>query len=132
MTPDDRAGASAEAPPAGSSFSHCFVHVRDIGRTRAFYVEHLGLEVLHDGGGYLRLGGGGGFHVGVEERSADEIGAPGVELEIRVADVDAVVERLRAARIAVTAPVDQPWGARHAWLHDPDGYRLSIWSPLAD
>jgi catechol 2,3-dioxygenase-like lactoylglutathione lyase family enzyme len=136
MTPDDSSAptdaSSGTRSDIPSSFSHAFVHVRDVGRTRSFYVEHLGLEVLQEGGGYLRLGGGGGFHIGVEERAAAEIGAPGVELQIRVGDVDAVVERLRAARIAVTAPIDQPWGARHAWLHDPDGYRLSLWSPLAE
>jgi uncharacterized glyoxalase superfamily protein PhnB len=25
-------------------------------------------------------------------------------------------------------PEDQEWGARHAWLIDPDGHRLSIYS----
>jgi uncharacterized glyoxalase superfamily protein PhnB len=28
-------------------------------------------------------------------------------------------------------PEDQEWGARHAWLTDPDGYRLSIYSAPA-
>jgi catechol 2,3-dioxygenase-like lactoylglutathione lyase family enzyme len=27
-------------------------------------------------------------------------------------------------------PSDQEWGARHAWFEDPDGYRMSIYSPL--
>jgi hypothetical protein len=27
-----------------------------------------------------------------------------------------------------TAPQDMPWGMRHAWLEDPDGYRLSMYS----
>ena len=114
----------------GPGFSHCFLHVSDIDRTRAFYVERLGLEVLAEGDGYLRLGGGGGFHVGIEERPASEVGAPGIELELQVPDVDAAATRLRDAGIALTEPSDQEWGARHAWLHDPDGYRLSIWSPI--
>jgi catechol 2,3-dioxygenase-like lactoylglutathione lyase family enzyme len=111
-----------------SAFSHAFLHVRSLARTRAFYVDLLGLEVLMDDGGYLRLGGGGGFHIGVEERPTDQIGAPGIELEVRVDDVDAVVARLRAAGVSVTDPAEQPWGARHAWFHDPDGYRLSVWA----
>jgi uncharacterized glyoxalase superfamily protein PhnB len=26
----------------------------------------------------------------------------------------------------IATPEDQEWGARHAWLTDPDGYRLSL------
>jgi catechol 2,3-dioxygenase-like lactoylglutathione lyase family enzyme len=114
----------------GPGFSHCFLHVADLDRTRAFYVDRLGLEVLAEGGGYLRLGGGGGFDVGVEERAASEVGAPGIELDLRVPDVDALATALRDGGFDLTEPSDQEWGARHAWLHDPDGYRLSIWSPI--
>ncbi len=110
-------------------FSHLFVHVRDIRRARRFYVDLLGLDVLLESDGYLRLGGDDGFHIGIEERGARDVGAPGIEIVVRVPDVDLAFERLREAGIALTAPVDQPWGARHAWLHDPDGYRLSIYSP---
>ena len=113
-----------------AGFSHCFLHVTDLERTRAFYVDRLGVEVLVEGPGYLRLGGGGGFHIGVEQRAAPEVGAPGIELELQVPDVDALASTLRQAGVSVTEPSDQEWGARHAWLHDPDGYRLSIWSPI--
>jgi catechol 2,3-dioxygenase-like lactoylglutathione lyase family enzyme len=109
--------------------SHLFVHVRDLERARRFYVDYLGLAVLADSGGYLRLGGGDGFHMGLEERPAGSVGAVGIEIVVRVTDVDAMAARLRAAGIDITEPADQPWGARHAWLHDPDGYRLSIYSP---
>jgi catechol 2,3-dioxygenase-like lactoylglutathione lyase family enzyme len=104
------------------------MHVRSLQRTRDFYVDLLGLSVLMEAGGYLRLGGGDGPHIGVEERPPAEIGSAGIEVVVRVDDVDAVAARLRAAGVPVTDPTDQPWGARHAWLHDPDGYRLSIWS----
>jgi catechol 2,3-dioxygenase-like lactoylglutathione lyase family enzyme len=119
-----------EARMARPGFSHVFLHVTDLERTRAFYVDRLGVEVLMEGNGYLRLGGGGGFDIGVEERTASEVGAPGIELELEVPDVDALVAELREAGMSVTEPSDQEWGARHAWLHDPDGYRLSIWSPI--
>jgi catechol 2,3-dioxygenase-like lactoylglutathione lyase family enzyme len=116
----------------GSSFSHLFVTVRDLGATYRFYVEQLGLEVLMGGPdeGYLRLGGGGGFHIGFEAHP--EMAAPpsGMELVIRVDDVDATYERLAGEGIAFDGPPrDQEWGARHAWLRDPSGYRLSIYSP---
>jgi catechol 2,3-dioxygenase-like lactoylglutathione lyase family enzyme len=108
--------------------SHLFVHVVALERSRHFYVDLLGLEVLAEESGYLRLGGGDGFQMGIEERPAGEVGGSGIELVVRVPDVDVAAERLRAAGVGITAPTDQPWGARHAWLHDPDGYRLSIYS----
>jgi catechol 2,3-dioxygenase-like lactoylglutathione lyase family enzyme len=110
------------------AFSHLFVHVADLARTRDFYVGRLGLEVLAEEPGYLRIGGSDGFSLGLEERGHEEIGARGIELEIQVADVDALAGDLRAGGIEVTEPSEQGWGARHAWLHDPDGYRLSIFT----
>ena len=76
-------------------------------------------------------GGGGGFHIGFEEGDAAQIGSTGIEIVIRVDDVDEAYDRSRAAGVVFdSAPEDQPWGARHAWLHDPDGYPLSICSPV--
>jgi catechol 2,3-dioxygenase-like lactoylglutathione lyase family enzyme len=109
--------------------SHLFVHVADLERSRRFYVDLLGLELLIDEPGYMRIGGHDGFHAGMEERSPSEIGALGIEIVIRVDDVDRSVEKLLKAGARVDAlPADQEWGARHAWLRDPDGYRLSIYS----
>jgi len=110
------------------SLSHLSVHVRDLARTRRFYVELLGLEVLSEAPSYLRIGGGDGFRIGLEERPARDVGAMGIELVLRVADVDAMAARLRAAGVPVTAPADQASGSRQAWFHDPDGYRLSVYS----
>ncbi len=48
---------------------------------------------------------------------------------MRVDDVDAFVERGRSLGVEVEeGPSDQPWGARHAWLRDPDGRRMSVYS----
>ena len=94
---------------------------------RRLYVDLLGLEVLIDGGGYVRIGGGGGFHMGVEQEPGDVRHA---EVVVRVDDVDATAERLRAAGIEVTDPADQEWGARHAWLRDSDGRPISIYTPI--
>ena len=112
-----------------TAYSHLHVHVSSLERTRAFYVGQLGLEVLLERPGYVRIGGGDGFHIGFEEGSP--VGSAGIEIVIRVDDVDEAYERFRAAGVVFdTAPEDQPWGARHAWLHDPDGYPLSICSPV--
>ena len=113
-----------------TSYSHLFVHVRDLERTRAFYVDLLGLEVLLEHPGYLRVGGGRGFHIGFEERDDHEVGAVGIEVVVAVDDVDATHDRLARAGVRFDGdPADQEWGARHVWLRDPDGYRLSLCGP---
>ena len=115
-------------PPA---FSQVFVWVRDVAATQRFYVDLLGLPLLVGGAGhrYLRVGGGDGAYLGFELNPDEAIPAPGVELRVRVDDVDQVYERLRAAGVAFDEPpADQPWGDRHCWLRDPSGYRLSLYS----
>ena len=73
----------------------------------------LGLEVLLEREGYVRVGGGGGFHIGFEEGSP--VASTGIEIVIRVDDVDAAYRSLQAAGVVFdTPPEDQPWGARHA------------------
>jgi catechol 2,3-dioxygenase-like lactoylglutathione lyase family enzyme len=117
----------------GARLSHLFVRVSDLGRSRCFYVDQLGLDLLFDSPGYLRVGGREGFHLGIEEGAPDQVGASGIEIVVQVDDVDRRYEELLAKGVRFTEPPeDQEWGARHAWLSDPDGYRLSIYStPIA-
>src|SRR5688500_4188642 len=45
-----------------------------------------------------------------------------IELCVYVDDLDATVERLRAADVPLLlAPTTQPWGERVAYVQDPDG-----------
>ena len=104
-----------------------YATVSDLGRARAFWTGVIGLEVLGDDGEYLRLGGAGGFSMGMERAEEDE--APELEVVVRVDDVDATYERLQAAGVECYGPPeDMPWGARHIWLRDPDGHLISIYS----
>lgn len=112
------------------SLSHLFVHVSDLERSRRFYVDVVGLELLIEHPGYLRLGGGGGFHMGLEERDASQVGAEGIEIVIEVDDVHETYGRMADAGVDFLAPPEaQAWGATHAWFTDPDGYQASIYSP---
>ena len=115
-----------------AALSHVFLHVASLAVTRSFYVDLIGLVVLADEPGYLRLGGGGGFRLGIEERGPEEIGSAGMQLVIRVTDVDTTAALLRSAGVDVRDPADQEWGARHAWLHDPDRYPVSIFTMRED
>ncbi len=115
------------------AFSHLVVHVRDLRRARRFYEGLLGPAGVGEDATRLRLDGGDGAHIEIEERPGhgQDVGAAGIEIVLRVPDVDVAFAQLRAAGIELTAPTDQRSGGRHAWLHDPDGYRLSIYSPSA-
>lgn len=122
--------ADGERPAA---FDHLFVHVRDLAATRRFYVEQLGLEIIWESphGTYLRVGGGDGFCAGFEVGALPAGLDEGIEIRVRVADVDATWARLRDAGVSLgEPPADQVWGDRHAWLRDPSGHRVSIYSPV--
>lgn len=124
-----------------SSLSHLFFHVRDLAAARAFYVGLLELEVLVDEGGYLRVGGPDGFHVGLEEWPDDQMPPndppsgpqdPDLEIVVRVDDVERTCKRLRlAGHPIVLGPMETPWGTLHAWTRDPEGRSVSIQQPLA-
>ncbi len=53
---------------------------------------------------------------------------PGFDhVSLWVGDVDAAVERLKAAGLSLESePADQPWGARATSLLDPDGNRIYL------
>ncbi len=111
--------------------SHLFMLVSDLERTRAFYVDVLGLALLTRDVGYMRVGGSEGFHIGFEEGAPGPVEASGLEIVIEVDDVEARYETLSRMGVAFDGPPeDQEWGARHVWLSDPDGHRLSIFSPI--
>jgi catechol 2,3-dioxygenase-like lactoylglutathione lyase family enzyme len=118
--------ASASPRP---SIDHAFVLVSDVARSRAFY-ESLGLEVVLDEGEYLRFGGSGDFTIGMEQGDPARIGGGGIEIDLLVGDVDERYRELSSAGVRFSrGPVAMPWGARHAFLEDPDGYPLSIFTP---
>ncbi len=107
--------------------SHLYVTVSHLAAARAFWTNLIGLDVLVDDDEYLRLGGDGGYTMGMERAADGE--APEVEIVVRVADVDATYERLQAAGVECGGPPEEmPWGARHVWLRDPDGHLISIYS----
>ena len=107
--------------------SHLFSTVGDLAAARTFWTEVIGLHVVVEGDEYLRVGGDGGFTMGIERAGADE--PPAIEVVVRVADVDATYQRLLATGIECDGPPrDMPWGARHIWLRDPDGRPVSIYS----
>lgn len=117
--------------PAGPHLTHLFMEVGDLARARWFWIEAVGLEVNEDRGMYLQVGGNGGFAIGMEQApdAALATTSAGLEIVIRVPDVDATAERMTALGIEIIdGPVDTPWGSRNCWLTDPDGRIVSLYS----
>jgi catechol 2,3-dioxygenase-like lactoylglutathione lyase family enzyme len=113
-----------------TSLDHLYIVVTDLDRSAAFY-ERLGFAASR-WDDYVRLEGDDGMFIGMEQRSDATAGAS-IELVVRVDDVDRRYDELRAAGFVFDGrPADQEWGARHVWLTDPDGNRLSLFSPLGE
>ena len=61
----------------------------------------------------------------------ERVKGEGLSMTIMTPDVDAAAERIKAAGGTLGAePEDKPWGARMFPLTDPDGFKLSISTPM--
>ena len=103
--------------------------VVDFDRSVAFY-RAMGFElIVHSPPRYARFGcpeGDDTFSLHAAEQPST---GNGVVVYFECADLDARVERLRAAGIEfIHAPVDQPWGWREARMLDPSGNELCLFA----
>ncbi len=116
--------------------------VTDLERSLAFYTELLGFEVAfarpEERFAYLQLGeaqlmldeyaDGRGWQTGVLEPPLGR----GINLQIEVERLDALLERLEAAAYPLFVPPEENWYRQNSEMHgnreflvqDPDGYLL--------
>jgi len=118
--------------------------VADMARSLSFY-RHLGVDVPSDADTqpHVDVALPGGIRLAwdtVEEvRSFDpgyrQPSASGIGLAFRLddaVDVDATYEKLVGSGYhGHKPPWDAFWGQRYAVLHDPDGYQVDLFAPLA-
>jgi catechol 2,3-dioxygenase-like lactoylglutathione lyase family enzyme len=108
--------------------SHLFMIVSNVEAQVRLLVDVVGLELLVQEEEYVRVGGNGGFYIGME-RGSPSVGDD-VDINIEVDDVDAAYGRLIEAGVEVERPPEQQeWGARHLWFRDVDGRRMSLFTP---
>jgi len=117
------------------------IRVRDLERSKRFYVEGLGLKVGATG----RMAAGGiwlelqdpetrailelNFYPGDPPyREGDELD----HLGFRVDDLDAVVARLSGLGAKIRIPPFEEGNERLAFLADPDGVWIEVWEKQAD
>jgi predicted enzyme related to lactoylglutathione lyase len=109
--------------------SRILLRPSDLGRSRRFYRDVLGLAVYREFGppddpGTVFFAGGGLLEV-----SGRASGPPGssVQIWLQVRDVHAEHERLAAAGARIVRPpVTEPWGLIEMWIEDPDGVRIVL------
>jgi len=111
------------------------VYVGDLQRSVAFYTT-LGLVVTTQDDEVARLADAGGATLVLHEReNAGQVATRGCRLYFAAADADEVMDQLRATHpeTEVLEPVRRmPWGRRHGYLLDPDGWEISIFEPEGD
>jgi len=113
--------------PAG--IHHVAICVRDSEEALVFYRDVLGLAVLprpdFGFGGYWLDAGGQQVHL----MQSEEARPRGDHCAIRVDDLDAAVNDIRAHGVTVN-PIDHMPGAGHqAFLHDPSGNFIELNQP---
>lgn len=117
-----------------------FFKARDPKKLAAWYREHLGIEP--DASGYVsfrwrdvddpqRIGSTAWNPFDRDTRYFDPSGAPFM-INYRVADLDALLEALRAAGLEVDSRVEESEFGRFGWVMDPEGHRVELWEPPED
>jgi catechol 2,3-dioxygenase-like lactoylglutathione lyase family enzyme len=115
--------------------SRILVCPRNLGRSRRFYRDVLGLAVYREFGppddpGMVFFLGSGFLEVSGHAPGPAE--GP-VMIWIQVRDVRAEYDRLAAADVTVLRePVTEPWGLTEMHLEDPDGIRIILVEVPAD
>jgi predicted enzyme related to lactoylglutathione lyase len=105
-----------------------FFRARDPERLRAWYAEHLGVDV-QDWGGQPFVAESGDVTVWCVFSSSSDYWPrkQSSMVNYRVRDLDAMLAQLRAAGARVDEKVEEEENGRFAWAHDPEGNRFELW-----
>jgi len=109
--------------------SRILLRPADLGRSREFYREVLGLAIYREFGSSTDPGVVFFLGPGFLEVSGHSAGAGGQSMMIwlQVRDIDAEHERLAAAGARILrGPVTEPWGLTEMWIEDPDGNKIVL------
>jgi predicted enzyme related to lactoylglutathione lyase len=115
--------------------SRILLRPADLGRSRRFYRDVLGLAIYREFGAPADPGVVFFLGPGLLEVSGRSAGPPGssVMIWLQVRDVHAEHERLVAVGVRVLrGPATEPWGLIEMWIEDPDGVRIVLAEVPAD
>jgi predicted enzyme related to lactoylglutathione lyase len=104
-----------------------FLRARDPEALRAWYRDRLGIPADR----VLRSTAGDATVWGAFPADTDYFGpgAQAVMINYRVAELDALLARLRDAGVPVDAHIVEEDAGRFGWCTDPEGNRVELWEP---
>jgi catechol 2,3-dioxygenase-like lactoylglutathione lyase family enzyme len=115
--------------------SRILLRPADLGRSRHFYRDVLGLAVYREFGSPANPSMVFFLGPGLLEISGNATSPPdqSVMIWLQVRDVHAEHERLAAAgALILRGPEVEPWGLTEMWIEDPDGLRIVLVEIPAD
>ena len=119
------------------AFNHAMVYVQDVDAALHFYRDLLGFMVvddyLHNGRPvYARLRstrGGGTLALHLIEPGRTLPPGDAIRLYFETNDVEAACNKLRKEGVKISQETKlMPWGWTHAYVNDPDGHEISLYS----
>lgn len=103
----------------------------------AWYRDHLGLDVTEWGGAIFPWGGDGsppGMTIWSPFAQDTDYVAPGTAafmINFRVADLDGLLDALRAEGCNVVDRTERSEQGAFGWVIDPEGNKVELWEPPA-
>ncbi|MDH3584571.1 MAG: glyoxalase superfamily protein [Phycisphaerae bacterium] len=107
---------------------------QDLAKSRAFYVDFLGLQIAMDMGFIMTFVSPTNPTAQLSVLREDKDGAvPTPDVSVEVEDVAQLHERAVERGFEVVYPLtDEPWGVRRFFVLDPNGTVLNIMSHLPE
>ena len=116
-----------------------FLRARDPKALTDWYHKHLGFPLTDHGITFMWTDevpkGTGMTAWSAFKESTDYFGKgshQAVMINYRVDDMDALLDKLKAAGVEIDPHRDDASYGRFAWIVDPEGNRVELWQPLAD
>ena len=121
---------------AALTFNHAMIYSRNVGAALGFYRDLLGFKLLEDfqyegRSVYARLKAPrGNATIALHQLEPGKEFHPGaIRLYFETDDVKRFCKSLEKAGAVLTKqPKKMPWGWTHAYLDDPDGHEVSVYS----
>jgi predicted enzyme related to lactoylglutathione lyase len=101
------------------------LHVSDLSQSKSFYGDRLGWKLETDEPAVAGFRFGDGYVVLLARETVAVPSAGGVQVAVKVTDIDVEYAKLKNAGVSVDPLVSQPWGERSFGFRDPDGYEWS-------
>jgi len=108
-----------------------FQRARESASLRAWYAEHLGIDISEWGMKQFVWTPGGSTTWALFDHDTEYFGRPeqAFMVNFRVADLDAMLAQLRVAGVDVADEVEESEYGRFGWAADPEGTRFELWQP---